>query len=357
MRLTTARHPPAPWHRHGEAQCTEPDDTSRPSRPRSVSHSPRAAGAARFGSVTQSTNRGADGVTTDRASAAFTDGRSSVTVARQGESALTLSDDRAVPDYVRTGSARDVLTGIPGAARTLRNWAIVNVTGTEVTLSRLASSWADDDPADWLAGGYWVHLTGTGFGSAWSLTGVEYGAFVDGPELRSPPASRPSLGTATCSGLASGAYFMEYGTDVAVPRGSTELGEFQGVARLTADFADNSISGCMGLGCAERIETAGVIRNGLTGAWRNFTNVRSDIRADFGAARVDENGRFSDGRVTLSSPGVRVVHSAGSWGGTFLNKPVATGEPHLVAGTTLDNATTSGGTRLYFVGAFAAGKR
>lgn len=316
-----------------------------------------ATAVQRFGSVTQSSNVDGTGVTTDRAGAAFADGRLRVTVARQGKTALLLDTN----DAVAAGQGRDTLFGIPGAARTVRSWATLNVTGNAATISGVAASWANDDPADWLAGGYWLHLTGSGFGTAsLDVTGAEVGAFVDGPELSSQPASLPTSGTATFRGLAAGLYASEYGTDFdEIPRGSTEIGDFEGVATLTADFAGNTVSGC--IGCTGQVRLTGIFIDGASGATREF-DAATDYRVHLGALSFDGSGRFSGDGVTLSNPtleraGIRYLRTVGSWGGQFSNQPVATGEPRLAAGTFGGETATGGGSRGVFIGAFAAGKQ
>lgn len=333
-----------------DVQAADPD--------RIVSTAEAAAGAQPgFGSVTQSTNQ-ADGVTTDRASAEFADGRLRVTVARQGKSALTLDSAHAISDF-GAGPVVDTVFGIPGAARTIQSWAALNVTGSAATISGLTATWAADDPTDYLAAGYWLHMTGSGFGGpSPNITGAEAGAFVDGPEISGPPESLPTSGTATYRGLAGGLYASEYGTDLVsegVPSGTVEIGDFTGAATLTADFADNTISGC--IGCEGNIQLSG-IAVAPDGGTVTFSEVDTRARVHLGSLSIDpETGGFRGGGVTLTSPDTSYASTSGSWGGRFSNRPVASGEPRAVAGTFGGAATTSGGSTSVFVGAFGAGKR
>lgn len=324
--------------------------------PDRIVNTAEAAATARpgFGSVTQSTNQ-TDGVTTDRASAEFADGRLRVTVARQGKSALPLDSAHVVSD-VDVGPVTDTVFGIPSAARTIQRWAILNVTGDTATISSLTATWATDDPSDYLAGGYWLHMTGSGFGGVSpNVTGAEAGAFVHGPEISGPPESLPTSGTATYRGPASGLYAFEYGTSEygpdfvseRVPAGAISIGDFTGTATLTADFADNTISGRVG---NFRISAITVAPDGGT---TRFT-LYGGGTIHLGSLSIDpETGEFRGGGVTFSGAvhdgRLEEASTSGSWGGRFSNRPVA--------GTFGGAATTSGGSTSVFVGAFGAGKR
>lgn len=333
--------------------------------PDRIVNTAEAAATARpgFGSVTQSTNQ-TDGVTTDRASAEFADGRLRVTVARQGKSALPLDSAHVISDF-DVGPVTDTVFGIPGAARTIQRWAILNVTGDTATVSSLTATWATDDPSDYLAGGYWLHMTGSGFGGVSpDVTGAEAGAFVHGPEISGPPESLPTSGTATYRGPASGLYAFEYGTSEfesdfvseRVPAGAISIGDFTGTATLTADFADNTISGRVG---NFRISAITVAPDGGT---TKFTRSGSGTTVHLGSLSIDpETGEFRGGGVTFSGTvhdgHLEEASTSGSWGGRFSNRSVASGEPRAVAGTFGGAATTSGGSTSVFVGAFGAGKR
>ena len=312
----------------------------------------------RFGSVTQATDRDANGVTTDRARAAFDDAGMTVTVTRADGSTLTLDTADAIDDYfLPNGVFR-----IPGGPRTARAWLTANIAGRAATVSRLAVTSADDDSNDWLAGGYWLHIAGRNLlATAPTVTGAYMGAFVDGPELRSPP-NLPTTGTARYEGLGAGAYATRYGTGftgAGVAPGSTEIGEFEGTTTLTANFADNAISGCFG--CKGDVLLSGVFEDGETGVQNTFENT-TDYRIRLGAAQIGSDGSFRTSDVTLSSATVQragfgFTEQGGSWGGKFSTIPVATGEPRLVAGTFGGRAALSDGSQAAYIGAFSAGKQ
>ena len=128
---------------------------------------------------------------------------------------------------------------------------------------------------------------------------------------------------------------------------------------MTADFTDNTISGC--IGCTGQVRLTGIHTNGASGVTRTF-DVATDYRVHLGALSFDGSGRFSGDSVTLSNPtlegaGIRYVRNTGSWGGQFSNQPVATSKPRLAAGTFGGETATGGRTRGVSVGAFAAGKQ
>lgn len=188
------------------------------------------------------------------------------------------------------------------------------------------------------------------------------GTFVDGPELRLPP-NLPTTGTARYEGLGAGAFATRYGTGftgAGVAPGSTEIGEFEGTTTLTANFADNTISGCFG--CKGDVLLSGVFEDRATGAQRAFVNTPTDYQIRLGAAQIGSDGSFRASDVTLSSATVQragfgFTEQGGSWGGKFSNIPVSTGEPRLVAGTFGGRAALSDGTQAAYIGAFAAGKQ
>ena len=313
----------------------------------------------RFGSVTQATDRDANGVTTDRARAAFDGAGMTVTVTRADGNTLTLDTADAIDNrFLPSGVFR-----IPGGPRTARVWLTANIADRAATVSRLAVTTANGAPNDWLAGGYWLHIAGRNLlATAPTVTSAHMGTFVDGPELRLPP-NLPATGTARYEGLGAGAYATRYGTGFTaneVAPGSTEIGEFEGTTTLTAHFADNTISGCFG--CKGDVLLSGVFEDGATGAQRAFVNTPTDYQIRLGAAQIGSDGSFRASDVTLSSTTVQragfgFTEQGGSWGGKLSNLPVATGEPRLVGGTFGGRAALSDGSQAAYIGAFVAGKQ
>lgn len=188
------------------------------------------------------------------------------------------------------------------------------------------------------------------------------GAFVDGPELRSPP-NLPTTQLAHYEGMGAGAYATRYGSGFTAAPGSTEIGEFTGTTTLDASFADNTISGCFG--CKGNLLFTGVFTDGATGAQRTFADVPSASQLRLGTAQIESDGTFRIDDVTLSSPkfrqaGLGFTEQGGSWGGRFSNIPDTMdtfNEPRLVAGTFGGRAALSDGSQAAYIGAFVAGKQ
>ena len=269
--------------------------------------------------------------------------RATVTLERGTRGDIRLDTDRAWFDDGGDAS----LLGLPGRTSRIRYTYGADSAGQ--TLALVAVDRSNRDPADYLAGGYWLRHEPA------SVPSVQIGAFVDGPELDiETPATLRVTGTASYRGRAAGLYAAEYGTDATAPPGSGEFGEFSGSADLTADFGAGTIRGC--IGCSDRIRLAGVFTNSATGEVDGF-DVVSDYRIEFGATPLNRgNATFQGADATLSHAGIPAV-SSGYWAGQLSNRPDAAGEPRAVAGAFGGQATTAGGSRAVFVGAFAAGKR
>ena len=297
-----------------------------------------------FGSVTQSTSHNVAGVSTDAASTTFDGQRLTLRVQRDDGSALTL--DTAF-DTLDTYTLNSPIPGHSG-----RDWIQLDVDAGGTTLAYTAVSWSNSDPTDYLAGGYWLHAAGDVLNG--SVTGVETGAFVDGPELGvSNPPTMPMQGTASYSGLAEGVYAARYGNDPgwSLSAGSTEVGVWSSTIGLTADFGAGTISGC--IGCQTSVYLTGVYQDAATGEVGDFANVATPYRVHLGAASIGSNGTFRNRDVHLSYDGAPLSGS-GAWGGQFSNVPDSNGDPRLVAGTAGGEFTMPDGGEGAFVGAYFA---
>ena len=294
-----------------------------------------------FGSVTQSTNTDSSGVTTDtaRASLSFEQGvpRLIVDVSRQGESNLRIESAGDDVDGLDSTPSSLAATG-----RTARFAVPLEFSTSDLTLAFVEVDWSSSDPADYMAYGTWINVTGDF--SAGVVDAASIGAFVDGPEIRGTP-DLPVTGTATYNGPAEGMYGAEYGTDAHVPAGSVEIGFFAGDTTLTADFGANTISGMV-----DDVSLVGVTVT-PSGEEQVF-DADTDYELHMGATSLHSNGRFTGTNATLYRPGITFTSNAGSWGGKFSTMEDGDGNPRLVAGTVGGNGTTSGGTSASFVGAF-----
>ena len=286
-----------------------------------------------FGSVTQSTNAGSvAGISGDAASTEF-DGRNvRVTIQRTDGSQLAFD---GATDRIGGEPHPPVLPGY-----SYRSDALLTSTATTLSVAAVYTNWNNADSTDYLAGGYWMHLERRT--DTLEITGADIGAFVDGPELSRVAPTLPRLGTARYLGRAGGVYAYEAGR-------STEVGEFDTDAQLTANFASNTISGC--LGCMEGVTIWGV-ETDANGNASEFGDETVPVRLRLGETDIRPDGSFRAPNVRLEGEDRTVTHTDGSWGGQFSNIPVQTGEPRLVAGTAGAEWTEADGSMGVFVGAW-----
>lgn len=130
-------------------------------------------------------------------------------------------------------------------------WTMLRPSPEGATVSAHFISWDNSDPGDYLAAGYWLHLSEVSAqGRPLDFENAQAGAFMDGPELQGQASSNfPITGQASYFGHAQGYYVGRFGSDPANPQitaGSTEAGGFGSAIQLTADFEDRTIGGCMG---------------------------------------------------------------------------------------------------------------
>ena len=105
-----------------------------------------AANVPRFGSVTQSSDQGADS-----ASITF-DGRNpTLTVARAEAPGIELDGGT---DLVRSSG---VYGNSPIPGQVIGDWTLFDAGEDSVSVSYSLVSWDRDDPTDYLAAGYWIH--------------------------------------------------------------------------------------------------------------------------------------------------------------------------------------------------------
>ena len=296
-----------------------------------------------FGSVTQSSNFG--GVAGGSPASASFDGTGlEVTISREDGSSLEFDSSTDPYEYAAVESGIDGHTGTSGI--------ILDFEETSISAASVKVSWDNSDPADYLAGGYWVHVQINA--SLTDVTRVEIGAFMDGPELSvSSPPDLPTMGTASYSGPAEGFYAQAYGSDAEVSAGSTAGGLFYSAIDLTADFDARTISGCVG--CSSPIHYVGTFHDAATGRERDVA-VSGGEELRLGPTPIDSNGSFRNKAVWLTSSDFNVTSTSGAWGGQFSNIQDAAGDPRLVAGTFGGESVTSGDTEAVFIGAYYATK-
>ena len=285
-----------------------------------------------FGSVTQSSNEGnINDVTGDAASTSFDGRHVRVTIRRTDGSSVAFN---SASHRLATESHSPILSGY-----SFRSDVMLTSTDTSVTLAAVSTNWNNTDSNDYLAGGYWMHAEGRV--NPLEVTGVEIGAFVDGPEISGVP-TLPTSGNATYAGRAGGFYGYESG-----PTGEIQIGDFNGDATLTANFSDSTtISGC--IGCNGGISVTGVAVD-RSGQISTFSDVNVPGRIRMQSALVTQ-GQFK-GSVKMEADNASVTSSDGSWGGRFSTKMQA-GDPRLVAGTVGGKWTEADGSSGVAVGAW-----
>ena len=262
---------------------------------------------------------------------------------------LTLKDGsrasvNTADDAVQT---RPGVTPVPG--HRARDWTFVKEVKAGTTIAHALVSWDPDDPDDYLMAGWWIQFPGQHLPEL-DLTESEQYAIVDGPEI--DPANPPELpvtGMATYTGNAGGvyAYVPEGDKDAAV------IDEYQGTITIGANFADRTVSGC--IGCVGDLSTGrthfGVI---LGQAVLDDRSLIADYELHLGAASIDPNGTFETADVTVRHPTRTVAFMEGFWGGAFSNIPDGDGNPRLATGFSSAVFAESDGSEASIAAAFVA---
>ena len=245
----------------------------------------------------------------------------------------------------------------------MRDWTLFETSGSGAQVANVFVSWHNEDPTDYLAGGYWMSMDG-GLDDA-SISEVDIGTFIDGPEFSGTP-TLPVDGKAHYRGRAAGMYTYSYGPmwqplDPRLENGLKETGEYSGATVFEVDFAGSTIQGC--IGCVENLETTGAVvypdgrRDNL------YTNL-SLASIKFAPTAINQDGTFGSSSVSLviGDPilqvNLPVTGVSGSWGGRFSNRQAAdgSGDPRLLAGTSGIRFGHPDGSSGVFVGNFFATK-
>ena len=266
---------------------------------------------------------------------------------------VTLEDGREVSvnttdDAVET---RPGFTPIPG--HQARDWTFLKETGDGTSVAYALVSWDPGDPADYLMAGWWAEFPGQHLPDLYLRDSIQY-AIVDGPEIDlSIPAELPLEGQATYIGPAGGIYAYIPGSDWGEDEGALVVDEYQGAITITADFARNTLSGC--IGCTGDLVT----RRAHFGAFlgdevRDVQSFAADYELHFGETLFEPDATFVHTDVTVRHPERTVTQSEGHWGGTLSNVPDRAGNPRLVAGFSSADFEESDGSVGEFFGTFVA---
>ncbi len=285
-----------------------------------------AIARAKFGSVTQSSNV-ASGTTTDSASASFSGNQPTFTVTRSGGSVENFrppSDASDDPDSAEDGQGAWTLRG--------------QESGNSVSIAFVEANWNQQAAqSEWFARGIWIK---TDDADNPSPQNIEIGAFVDGPEIESDADLSGLTGTATYTGLVSGIYVS---TD-----DELDVGRFNSILSMTANFTNSTISGCVGCNNNGIVYEEGFDDD-------ESSSDRVPYRLRLGEATISDNGRIEGGGVTAETDlNLPISTTGGSWSGRFSNRNV-NGNPRAVAGTLGSSFTTGtgdGAETIVFVGSF-----
>jgi len=266
---------------------------------------------------------------------------------------VTLKDGREVSvnttdDAVET---RPGVTPIPG--HEARDWTFVKETDDGTSVVYALVSWDSGDPADYLMAGWWAEFPGQHLPTLSFRNSIRY-AIVDGPEIDpSIPAELPLEGQASYIGQAGGLYAYVPGSDWGEDEGAFVLDEYEGVITITADFARNTLSGC--IGCTGDLVTRrahfGIF---LGDEVHDVQAIAADYELHFGETPFRPDRTFEHTDVTVRHPERTVTQSEGHWAGTLSNVPDRAGDPRLVAGFSGADFEESDGSVGEFLGTFVA---
>jgi len=251
-------------------------------------------------------------------------------------------------DAVATQPSR---TPIPG--HQARDWAFVKDVQRGTSVVYALVSWDPENPADYLMAGWWAQFPGQHLPKLSFRDSVQY-AIVDGPETDpSSPPELPLEGQATYTGQAGGLYTYVAGSDWGEDEGAYVIDEYEGVITITADFADATMSAC--IGCAGDLVTRRAHFGIFLGEeLRDVQGIAADYELHFGETAFNPDGTFQHDDVTVRHPERILTQSEGYWGGTLSNIPDEAGHPRLVAGFSGADFEESDGSVGEFLGTFLA---
>ncbi len=282
-----------------------------------------AANSPRLGSVTQSSN--GNGISTDRVETTLEAGGRLKVVVRDGNGNASLELDSGTDLEERlTGTAwineDDLPPGWNGDG-----WVLAKQDGADTVVSVAYTLWEDADDTNYLAGGYWVR------GNA-DAGVTDLGTFVDaGPgsvfsyyDGQDSSWDRPVAGTATYLGSAEGAYVQNDG----------DGGVWWGGLMLRADFAANSIGGCVG--CPEaypNLPERGIYTYTTIEELKRDDWTQEDLYVSLRGGRISNDGSFEGTLSVLELSTDTPFASQGKWGGFFSENSDVSTHPSFVGGT------------------------
>ena len=266
---------------------------------------------------------------------------------------LTLEDgtDVSVNSADDAVDTQPGVTPIPG--HQARTWTFVKDADIGASVAHGLVSWDPKDPADYLMAGWWAQFPGQHYPDIDFADSIQYGIY-DGPETDpSVPPELPLEGQATYVGQAGGLYAYEPGSDWGEDEGAKVLDEYEGVITLTADFADATLSGC--IGCTGDLVTRrahfGIF---LGDEVRDVRAIAADYELHLGVTPFNPEGTFENTDVEVRHPEREITQSEGFWGGSLSNRQDQDGNPRLAVGFSAAKFEESDGSDGSFFGTFLA---
>ena len=258
---------------------------------------------------------------------------------------------------ISVDSAEHAVATAPGATpipgHQARAWTFVKDADIGTSVAYGLVSWDPRDPADYLMAGWWAQFPGQHAPDLSFRDSIQF-ALVDGPEFdAAAPPRLPLEGRATYAGQAGGLYAYVPGSDWGEDAGAYVLDEYEGIVTMTADFADGTLSGC--IGCAGDLVT----RRAHFGIFlgddvRDVRAVAAGYELHFGATPLNDDGTFEHAGVEVRHPERAVAHAEGYWGGALSNLPDRDGNPRLAAGFSNAAFAEGDGSAGQFYGTFVA---
>ena len=175
---------------------------------------------------------------------------------------------------------------------------------------------------------------------------------VDGPEIdQAFPPDLPLEGRATYVGQAGGLYAYVPGSEWGEDEGAYVLDEYEGVITIAADFANGTLSGC--IGCEGDLATRRLHFGIFLGDdVRDVRAVAADYELHLGPSPFNPDGTFEHSGVEVRHPERVVTRSEGHWGGSLSDRQDEDGTPRLAAGFTSARFGEGDGSEGVFFGTF-----
>ena len=250
-------------------------------------------------------------------------------------------------DAIATEAFRSLIPNQSG-----RSWVLRNAAYDSTSLVYAVVSWDNNDPTDYLAAGWWVHVPLDTNDPA----SVQRAVFIDGPEIdTNDPPTMPVAGKARYAGGAGGVVSYRFGASWGGLAGKQALGEYTAVMTAIADFDDGTITGC--LGCVGDITSE---RRHLVSVYEDILGVdlpdvpapMEALEVHFASTPLNADGTFESTEATVTHPTRTISESEGFWGGSFSNVDDPDGHPRLVGGFSDAVFTEEDGSEGYLWGIF-----